>query len=88
MRRTSLGFILLVVLLGAMIGGALGEVLALILPQGVVREFFLRAAEVSVGPAALNLILVKLTLGLALKINVISVLGIFLASYFLRWYSR
>lgn len=85
MRKKSLGWILVIILLGALIGSALGEVLALILPQGVVKEFFLRSASFSVGPATLNLIILTFTLGFSLKINVIGVLGIGFASYLLRW---
>lgn len=85
MRKRSLGWILIVILLGAVMGSILGEVLGLILPEGVVRDFFLRAAQFSVGPATLNLIVLTCTLGLTLKLNVIAVLGIVLAAYFLRW---
>ncbi len=85
MRKKSLGWILIIILLGALVGSALGEVLGLILPNGVVREFFLRAAVFNLGPAALNLIIIKLTLGISLKINVIGVLGIIFSAYALRW---
>ena len=39
-KRKSVAFIVLILLLGALVGSALGEVLALILPDGVVKEFF------------------------------------------------
>jgi hypothetical protein len=85
MRKKSIGWILVIILLGAFIGSALGEVLALILPTGVVKEFFLRAAMFSVGPATLNLVILTFTLGFSMKVNVIGVLGIIISSYFLRW---
>jgi len=86
MRRKSLGYVLVVVILGALIGSALGEVLAMLLPHGVVKEFFLRSANFSVGPAVLDLILFTVTLGFSLKLNVIGVLGIVMAAYILRWF--
>ncbi len=85
MRRKGLGLILFVIFLGAIIGSAMGEVLGLILPNGVVKEFFLRSASFSVGPAVLNLIVFTVTLGFSLKINVIGVIGILIAAYILRW---
>lgn len=85
MRKKSIGWILVIILLGALIGTALGEVLALILPQGVVKDFFLRSAEFSVGPATLNLVILTFTLGFSIKMNVISVIGIGIAAYLLRW---
>ncbi len=85
MRRKGLGYILVVVLLGAIIGSVLGEVFGLILPAGVVRDFFLKSATFSVGPAALNLIIISITLGFSLKINVIGILGIAIAAYLLKY---
>ena len=85
MRKKNIGLILVIILLGALMGSALGEVLGLILPEGVVKEFFLRSAEFSLGPAAVNLLILSFTLGFSFKINIIGVIGIALASYFLRW---
>ncbi len=85
MRKKSLWWVLLVVVLGALVGSALGEVLALILPAGVVRDFFLRAVEFSLGPAEVNFVVMRFTLGFALKLNIIGVLGILLVGYVLRW---
>lgn len=85
MRKKSLGWILIIILLGALMGSALGEVLGLVLPLGVVKEFFLRSAEFGLGPATLNLVVFTFTLGFSIKLNVIGVIGIGLAAYFLRW---
>ncbi|MCK4893661.1 MAG: DUF4321 domain-containing protein [Calditrichia bacterium] len=85
MRKKSLGWILIIILLGAFMGTALGEVLAYILPLGVVKEFFLRSAIFSVGPATLNLVAFTFTLGFSFKLNVIGIIGIGIAAYFLRW---
>jgi hypothetical protein len=85
MRKKSLAWFLVIILLGALIGSTLGEVLALVLPEGVVKEFFLRSAQFSVGPATLNLVIITFTLGFGIKLNVISVLGIGFAAYLLRW---
>ena len=85
MRKKSIGWILIIILLGALVGSALGEVLGLILPEGVVKEFFLRSAEFGVGPGTLNLVVFSFTLGFTLKVNVIGVIGIGLVAYFLRW---
>jgi len=85
MRRKSVGFIIFVIVMGALIGSALGEVLALIMPVGVVKDFFLKSIIASVGPGTLDLILFKFTLGFALKLNITGVIGILIAAYILRW---
>jgi len=84
-RKKSLGWIFLILLFGIFIGSALGEVLAYILPAGVVKDFFLRAAQFSLGPATLNLIVVTFTIGFSFKLNIISVLGVGITAYLLRW---
>ncbi len=85
MRRKSVGFIIFVIVLGALLGSALGEVLAFIMPVGVVKDFFLKSITTSLGPGTLDLILFKFTLGFALKLNITGVIGILIAAYILRW---
>ena len=85
MRKKNLGFITLIIILGALIGSALGELLAFILPPGVVKEFFLKSAVASIGPGTLNIIILTITLGFSLKVNTIGILGIVIAAYLLRW---
>ncbi len=85
MRRKSVGFIIFVIVVGALIGSAFGEVLAFIMPVGVVKDFFLKSITASVGPGTLDLILFKFTLGFALKLNITGVIGILIAAYMLRW---
>ena len=86
MRRKSLSFILLVLILGAIIGSALGELIAFLLPEGVVEQFFLRAALLGFEPFTANLGVFTFTLGFTLKLNIIGIIGITLAAYILRWY--
>jgi hypothetical protein len=85
MRKKNLGFITLIIILGALIGSAFGELLAYILPPGVVKEFFLKSATASIGPGTLNIIVLTITLGFSLKVNTIGILGIVIAAYLLRW---
>ena len=85
MRKKGIGWIFVVILIGAFIGTALGEVLGLILPEGVVKEFFLRSATFGLSPGTLNLVVFTFTVGFSFKINVISVLGVVIIAYFLRW---
>lgn len=86
LRKKSLGFILIVLFFGALIGSTLGEIIALILPEGVVKEFFLRSVSAGLKPFTLNAVMFKFTLGFTFKLNVIGILGIALAAYLLRWY--
>lgn len=86
LQKRSLGFILIIIFIGALIGTALGEILGLLLPQGVVREFFLRSANPIFGPATLNLGLFTITFGFSFKFNIIGIIGVIVAAYILRWF--
>ena len=72
--------------LGAVLGTLVGEILGFILPEGVVKQFFLLSKTLSVGPGTLNIIMLQLTLGLSITLNVISLIGIAIAYYLLRWW--
>jgi len=72
--------------LGAVVGTLVGEILGFILPEGVVKQFFLLSKTLSVGPGTLNIIMLQLTLGLSITLNVISLIGIAIAYYLLRWW--
>ena len=86
MRQRSLGFIIVIIFIGAIIGTALGELVAFILPDGVVKQFFLRSALVGFEPFLLNLGVFSFTVGFSFKLNIIGIIGIAITAYILRWY--
>jgi hypothetical protein len=85
MKKKSLAFILTALILGALIGSALGEVLAYIIPDGVVKQFFLKSATASFEPTTINIIILTITVGFSIKINIIGIIGVLIAAYALRW---
>ena len=86
MRNRRIGILFLWLVCGAVIGSLLGQLLGLILPEGVVRQFFLAGASIGFSPATVNLAVVSFTIGLSLTINVVGVLGILFAAYYFRWF--
>ncbi len=85
MRKKSLTFIIFIIILGALLGSVLGEILGLVLPAGVVKDFFLKSATASIGPGTIDIILLTFTLGFSIKLNITGVIGILIAAYALRW---
>ena len=85
MRKKSVSFVIFIVIIGAMIGTAFGEVIGMIVPQGVVQDFFLKSVSASIGPGKLDIILFTLTLGFSFNLNITGVIGILIAAYALRW---
>jgi hypothetical protein len=79
-------FFLFLLILCAFIGTALGEIIALLLPStSSVYLFFTAGTYTSAGPVEIDLILVKLNLGIALQLNLMGILGMIAATiYYLR----
>ena len=86
MSRKPTGQILLVIIIGAMLGTLLGELIGLILPAGVVQDFFLKSASFGAGPTTFDVKLLSLTIGFTIKLNIVGVIGIAVALYLFRWY--
>ena len=94
MGKRSIFFVFIVLLIGAMAGTMAGELMAWILPEGVVKDFFLTSVSFDLaglvgndsGVIVLDLIMFTLKFGLSLKINFTSILGLAGAYYFLRYF--
>jgi hypothetical protein len=86
MATHKFGRVVLVIILGAMIGTLFGKLIGLVLPEGVVKEVFLKDAHWAVGPADIDVGLFAITLGFKITLNAIGFLGVCLAIYLLRWY--
>lgn len=85
-RKSSVWLVIGILILGAMIGSLLGELLKMALPEGVVKDVFLRSIDIKVGPLLLDLIMFSLTIGFTLKLNFIGIIGIGIAYYLLRFW--
>ncbi|MDP6500265.1 MAG: DUF4321 domain-containing protein [Candidatus Marinimicrobia bacterium] len=94
MIKRSLALIALTLFVGAMAGTLTGELLGWILPEGVVKDFFLTSVTFDLaglvgnesGVIVLDLIMFTFKFGLTLKINFTSIIGIAGAYYFLRYF--
>ena len=85
MRKRSAWFYVIVIFVGSLIGTALGEALGVILPNGVVRDFFLKAVEFGINPQEIDILVLSFTIGFKVKLNIIGVIGVLLAAHFLKW---
>lgn len=88
MRKRPLAILIVFLFLGAMIGSALGQLVALLLPDGVVKQFFTRSATIGFKPFTVDLGFISFTLGFTFILNVIGIVGIAFAAYLLRWYQQ
>ncbi len=86
MARKPIGKIILMIVLGAMIGSLVGLLIGLVIPAGVVKDFFLKSANLELGPSTLNLGFFAITFGFKIILNIAGLIGIAIAVYILRWY--
>ncbi len=85
--KKSMGTVVLTLTLGVLIGATVSEVIGLFLAEGTVAEqLFVR--YISFGPDVvhLNLVIIDVTFGFQIHFNLMSVIGVFVASQMLRWY--
>ncbi len=89
-RRRNIKVITLMIFSGAIIGTVFGDVAAALLPESVIRDFFVLAFDTSnyglSEPFTLDLRIFTLTFGLTLKVNFMGVVGMGVAYYLLRYY--
>ena len=85
----SIAFIFLVLLIGIITGTILSQLIGGILPEGVVKEFFLNSRSIGWGIQSNNwfdLDIFRFKTGLFIDISVVSFLGMAIAWYFLRYF--
>jgi ABC-type antimicrobial peptide transport system permease subunit len=87
MNKRSIALLVISIIVGMLLGSLLGELVAFVCPAGVVKDFFLKSITPECGPFTVNLLVVTFTLGIGFKLNIASVLGVFIAVYYLRWYT-
>jgi len=83
--QRGIGLVLLVVVAGLVVGSLLGELLGALLPAGRAQDLITRGPTIGLTPpATLDLRFLSVTFGLALKVNLVGVIGIVTAALTLR----
>ena len=81
----GLGLVILIVVAGLVVGSLLGEIVASLLPSGIVHDLLTKGPQIGLAPpATVDLRSIALTFGILLKVNVVGVLGVILAAIALR----
>ena len=80
--RKSGWVLIMFILVGGLVGGVLGEILRVLTPPGTVQNIFAKAITPGLDPPlSIDLVMLKLTFGFILKMNLLTLLGIFLGLY-------
>ena len=88
-QKRSVGFIFLVLFFGIITGTILSQLIGVVLPDGVVRDFFLMSKSIGWGIQPNNwvdLTIIRFKTGLFVDISVVSIFGMGISWYFLRYF--
>ena len=89
MVKRNVSLILVGLFIGAAIGGVLGNLFGWMLPSGVVKDFFLLSKTFGFGASEkgwFELGPLRLRLGFFFDISVLSIIGLFVSWYILRYF--
>ncbi|MCH9025288.1 MAG: DUF4321 domain-containing protein [candidate division Zixibacteria bacterium] len=86
MKRREVLFITVALILGAVIGGLLGEIIATYLPAGAAKTLFSKSIEIGFQTLKVDFYAISFTVGLMLKINLLSALAVILVMIYFRWW--
>jgi hypothetical protein len=94
MKNRDISLIIIGLFSGAMIGGVIGNLLGWLLPNGVVKDFFLTSLNFNIGGSTnsetgvlvLDLSVIVMKFGLSMNFNFTSIIGFASAYYILRYF--
>jgi hypothetical protein len=88
-QKRSIGFIFLILFFGVIAGSILSQFIGAFFPDGVVKDFFLTSNSIGWGINPNNwidLYVIRLKTGFFVDISVVSILGMGISWYFLRYF--
>ena len=88
-KQHTLTFVFLVLIIGVITGSIISQIVGSILPEGVVKQFFITSRSIGWGIQSDNwvdLFVLRFKSGLFFDISVVSILGMAIAWYFLRYF--
>ena len=84
MKKNSLGFIFFVFIIGMLLGTVLSMLAASMLPEGVIKDFFLIKKSIGWGATSNNWFEIgffRFKTGLFLDLSILSILGFFISCF-------
>lgn len=86
MKGREITFLLVSLVLAAVVGGLIGEIMGSFMPEGAVRILFQKSITIGFKPLTVELYAISFTIGFLVKINFVSVLFIILVVLYFRWW--
>lgn len=87
MKKRELTFIVVALVIGAVSGGLIGDIIGTHLPPGGAKTVFTKSIELGLDTVKFDFYAVSFTFGLTFKFNFMSVLVVILVIFYFRyWY--
>jgi hypothetical protein len=86
LKGREITFLLVSLVLAAVVGGLIGEIMGSFMPEGAVRILFQKSITIGFKPLTVELYAISFTIGFLVKINFVSVLFIILVVLYFRWW--
>jgi hypothetical protein len=86
LKRREVTFLLVSLVLAAVVGGLIGDIIGSFLTEGAVKTLFEKTIPVGFEPLTLELYTINFTIGLMVRINFASILFIILVVIYFRWW--
>ena len=83
-RPGSTAGLIVLLVMGALVGALLGELIRLLFPGGILEQLFARGVSPGLSPTTMDLRVLSITFGFTLRLNLASLLGIGLALFLYR----
>ena len=88
-EKRNLAYVFLILFFGVILGSIMSQLISMIVPLGVVRDFFLTSHSIGWGNQPENwieLFVIRFKTGLFIDVSVVSLLGMVISWYFLRYF--
>ena len=87
-NKRSIIIIFIILFFGCIVGTALSQLFGTILPEGVVKDFLLNSTSIGWGNSNewIDLNVIKFKTGFYINISVVSLIGMIISWYFLRYF--
>jgi hypothetical protein len=85
-KKREVVFIVTALILGAVIGGLVGDIIATFLPSGAAKTLFSKSVQIGIDTTRFEFYAISFTFGLMVKINFLSVLTVILVIVYFRWW--
>jgi uncharacterized membrane protein YeiH len=86
LKKREVTFVVVALILGAVFGGLIGDILGSYLPPSAAKTLFTKSIDIGIETVKVDFYAIAFTIGFMLKINFMSVLFVILVIIYFKWW--